>query len=300
MKPFRQLLRIMRSIQEHPLASRHKLLAYYRFLSWQAVSRLFPRGIPVNFTPRTKLLVRKGMTGATGNVYMGLHEFTEMAFLLHFLRKDDVFVDVGANVGSYTILAAAHVGCRTWAFEPIPATFESLQANIRLNKATAQVRSFACAVGAQAGYVQITATLDTVNHVLPEWENGAVAGIKVPVLTIDEALPTDVHPALIKIDVEGFESEVLAGMQGRLRNAGLLAVIIELNGSGARYGFQDESIHRLLMQYDFQPFDYDPFSRKLQPKERFGLHNTLYLRQVESVQERLQTSPQVRIFREVF
>jgi hypothetical protein len=50
-----------------------------------------------------------GMTGATGNLYVGLHEFEEMAFLLHFLRPGDLFADVGANVGSYTILAAVAV-----------------------------------------------------------------------------------------------------------------------------------------------------------------------------------------------
>jgi hypothetical protein len=37
---------------------------------------------------------------ATGNLYVGLHEFEEMAFLLHFLRRGDLFADVGANVGS--------------------------------------------------------------------------------------------------------------------------------------------------------------------------------------------------------
>ena len=45
-----------------------------------------------------------GMTGATGNVYCGLHEFEDMALVLHALRPRDLFVDVGANVGSYTVL----------------------------------------------------------------------------------------------------------------------------------------------------------------------------------------------------
>ena len=55
------------------------------------------------------------MTGATQNIYCGLQEFEEMAFLLHFLRKDDLPLDIGANIGSYTILAASSVGARTMA-----------------------------------------------------------------------------------------------------------------------------------------------------------------------------------------
>lgn len=52
------------------------------------------------------------MTGATGNIYVGLHEFEDMAFLLHVLRRTDLFVDVGANIGSYTILAGGAAGAK--------------------------------------------------------------------------------------------------------------------------------------------------------------------------------------------
>lgn len=46
------------------------------------------------------------MTGATGNWYCGLQEYEDMSFVLHALRPGDLFVDVGANIGSYSILAA--------------------------------------------------------------------------------------------------------------------------------------------------------------------------------------------------
>ena len=45
------------------------------------------------------------MHGVTGNVYCGLHDFAEMSFMLHLLRAGDLFADIGANVGSYTVLA---------------------------------------------------------------------------------------------------------------------------------------------------------------------------------------------------
>jgi predicted RNA methylase len=73
------------------------------------------------------------MTGATGNIYAGLHDFHEMALLLHFLRPCDVFVDIGANVGAYSVLASGVVGAKTFAFEPVPQTFACLRDNVRMN-----------------------------------------------------------------------------------------------------------------------------------------------------------------------
>ena len=50
------------------------------------------------------------MIGATGNLFCGLHEIEDMGFVLHFLRSDDIFLDVGVNVGTYTVLAAGVAG----------------------------------------------------------------------------------------------------------------------------------------------------------------------------------------------
>ncbi|MEJ7626598.1 MAG: FkbM family methyltransferase [Ferruginibacter sp.] len=82
------------------------------------------------------------MAGATGNIYMGLHEFPDMGFLLHFLRSEDLFFDIGSNIGSYTILASGQVGAKTFAFEPVPSTFSALHKNILANNLESIVRAF--------------------------------------------------------------------------------------------------------------------------------------------------------------
>jgi hypothetical protein len=63
-----------------------------------------------------KFFVRRGETGLTGNVYAGLHEFADMGYLLHVLRAQDTFIDGGANVGAYTILACVARGATGHAF----------------------------------------------------------------------------------------------------------------------------------------------------------------------------------------
>jgi len=104
-----------------------------RVLRWQIASHIQDEVI-VHWIGGTRLAARRGMTGLTGNIYAGLHEFADMAFVLHFLRPCDLFVDVGANVGSYTILASGVVRCHTVAFEPDPLTAAALERNINLNQ----------------------------------------------------------------------------------------------------------------------------------------------------------------------
>lgn len=106
-----------------------------------------------------------GLRGASGNYYCGLHEYADMSFLLHFLRPGELFEeDVGANVGRYSLLAAAECGARVMAFEPVPSSFEWLERNVADNGLQNQVQSFNHALGAMNGRVAITATLDVQNH----------------------------------------------------------------------------------------------------------------------------------------
>src|SRR5947207_3361417 len=102
----------LRYITRHPLNRKHPARAVGRFVRWQIGSRLIGGKAAVPFVGPTRLLISRGMHGATGNYYCGLHEFEDMALVLHALRPGDLFFDVGANVGSYTVLAGGAAGAR--------------------------------------------------------------------------------------------------------------------------------------------------------------------------------------------
>ena len=106
------ILGIIQKLIISPLSFNNKLKVILRFIKWQISQGIFQSTIIYNFTQNSKILIKKSMTGATGNLYYGLDEFNDMGFLLHFLRKKDVFIDVGSNVGSYTILASAEIGAK--------------------------------------------------------------------------------------------------------------------------------------------------------------------------------------------
>ena len=231
----------------------------------------------------------------TGNIYTGLHEFPDMGFLLHFLRAEDLFVDIGANVGSYTILACSAVGARGIAFEPVPSTYKKLVENIRLNYLDEKVKCVNKGVGDQQGTIAFTSDSDTTNHALASGEQ-CDNQVTVEVTSLDNALAGD-DPSLIKIDVEGYETLVLEGAREILKNQTLKAVIMELNGSGGRYGFDESKILESMLSNGFKTYSYKPLARKLINLEGKNLNsgNTLFIRDKSIVEDRLRVASKVTI-----
>ncbi len=289
------LINRLRSVLDHPLNRDRKADALIRYLKWQAGIRLVPGEVVFDWVHGAKFTVAKGEETLTGNVYCGLTEFTDMCFLLHALRASDQFADVGANLGSYTILACAAVGARGVAFEPVPASHARLVENIRLNRMEDLVRVVNMAVGDAPGEVAFTTGHGGMNHIVADGarENG---DITVEVGTLDMALAGE-SPALMKIDVEGYETPALRGAVETLNKESLLAVIIELDGHGARYGFDEDKIIDIMEGHGFRPHAYDPFSRALhglRGRNRDSL-NTIFIRDQKALAERLSGGPEIHV-----
>jgi len=292
---------ILKFISNHPLSKKHKLKAFTRFLKWQVTQTINPHAVVYPFIGTTKLWVRKGMTGATGNIYTGLHDFEDMSFLLHFLRAGDMFIDIGANIGSYTILAAGVAGASCIAIEPVPQSFEILKKNISLNKLPGKVTALNMAIGSQKGILSFTKHLDTINHVILDNDNkNGYPLIKIPSDRLDAVLTGKQKPSLIKIDVEGFEQEVINGATTLLGDKTLQAIIIELNGSGGRYGYDEKKIHEQIKGYGFSSYQYRPFNRELVSITGFENLNTIYLKDIDFVKARLRSADNISVFSEKF
>lgn len=243
-------------VLNHPLNRNEPFNALLRFLRWQLGSRLIQGAIIHDWIEGARFVARTGDTGLTGNIYAGLHEFEDMAFVLHVLRPDDLFIDVGANVGAYTILACAVAGARGAAFEPVPATSNRLLENLRINSIENQVQLHQKGVGNASGVLRFTSGLDTMNHALSDGES-QTGTLEVPVTTLDTAV--DITSAtIIKIDVEGYETPVLEGATRVLENPSVHAVVMELNGSGTRYGYDESVILAKMSGLGFEPFSYNP------------------------------------------
>jgi hypothetical protein len=188
----RNFLRLVRS---HPLTRENNWTTFVRLLRWQLASRLLAYPVVVPWVDDCRLVIKRGMVGASGNHYFGLHEFEDMGFLLHFLREDDL-----------------------WG---------------------------------------------------------------------------DERPVMIRMDVEGFETEALRGGEGGLGAPQLLALLIELKSYGACYGFDENALRDRFESWGLYLSGYDPIMRKLQPQARSCValqSNSHYVRDVQDAQARLSAS----------
>jgi FkbM family methyltransferase len=175
--------RMLRHYLNHPLGRRDRLGTFMRIVRWQIGSRALGAAVAVPFINGTRLLISRSMHGATGNVYVGLMEFEDMTFALHLLRKGDMFLDVGANVGVYSILAAAQ-GAKVLSIEPVPATYEQLLDNIHLNRFQARIDAHHMGVGSEPGELRFSTQSGPTNHVLAPGESTDNA-VTVAVDTLD-------------------------------------------------------------------------------------------------------------------
>lgn len=278
-------------IRNHPVNRNRKNKAVFEYGFVQIAARIVPGDVCRGFPNGTRLLVPPHMKGAAHYITPGLCEFEEMAFITHLLRPNELFVDVGANIGAFTVLASGVAGSRTVAFEANPETFEALSRNVKLNGLQERVKCVFAAAGRNEGEVSFTTGLGTENHIAPQ-QNGETA-TKVKMTTLDCQVNGD-SVNILKIDVEGFETEVLAGAVNTLKSPQLQALLIEKDNAGARYGFDEPLLHRNIQENGFAPYAYQPFSRQLVPKNIEAGGNIIYIRDFKAASEKLRAAAAFR------
>jgi len=140
--------------------------------------------------------------------WLGTYEAEKQRSFVGHLRPGDVFWDIGANVGFFTLLAARTVGKagRVYAFEPVPDNCEWLRRHVELN-AFANVELHELALGAEPAVMRFSRDVNaSQGHLSPEGE------LEVKVSSIDTLVERGlVPPHVIKMDIEGAELDALLG-----------------------------------------------------------------------------------------
>jgi len=153
-------------------------------------------------------------TSANHGCWLGTYERQLQQLLVRTLKSGDVFYDVGANVGFFSLLGSVLVGPagRVVAFEPLPRNVELLRANLGLN-GVANVAIVDAAVAETPG-----TTLLAVGGSPSMGSINAARGIEVRVVGLDDLVAKGEIPlpSAIKMDIEGAESRALSGARKTL------------------------------------------------------------------------------------
>lgn len=170
-------------------------------------------------------------------------------FFLFYLKPSYVVVDVGANIGYYTLLSAEKVGPsgKVYAFEAHPKIYKYLEENIHLNHFD-NVETFPVALGGQVGSVRFSdQSKDDMNNVTDAGE------ITVHMDALDNKMKSVSRVNLLKIDVEGYEKFVLSGSSETLGKTD--TIFFEAwDKHFSKYGYKLQDIFSILSPYGFSYF----------------------------------------------
>ncbi len=282
MNNVKKILQRYHQFRSHPLTRENPVEALGRYIIFNIKSRFRHEQI-ISWVGGLKFYARKGDAGLVSNIYHGLYEFEESIFLLHFLNEDDLFLDIGANLGHFSLLLSGVKNCRSIAVEPVPKTYRQLCRNIQLNSLQHLVKPFNIGISDSEDNLFFSTDRNTMDRVV---DASYASPVRVKVTSIDQLLENET-PVAIKLDVEGYEYFVLKGAERILSCEKLKVVIIELNNSGKKYGISDEKTVRLIMDKGFDPYFYRPETRSLTKLNSYNekAFNTIFIRNNIQVQD---------------
>jgi FkbM family methyltransferase len=160
-------------------------------------------------------------------------------------------VDVGAHIGNHSLYFSHVLGLRTLSFEPNPATFAHLRANIRDNGLAQRCHVRNAAVGSAGGHARASAP-SARNSGMARVENDPAGAVEV--VTLDDEVLDEPRIDIVKIDVEGWELEVLRGGSRTLaRHRPLVYVEVGPENFGELKAFLEAAGYRCWKRFNATP-----------------------------------------------
>lgn len=241
----KELVWLLGHVLQHPDNRQHRLRATLRFFHWQLHKRLrkTPITVRVGMNRWFKVICDSNFSSLV--VYNRLPDWDEMNFLMRLLRPEDGFIDIGANVGFYTVLASTVVTAGPiLSVEANPKNVPILREQVQLNGLqNATVMDFA--LGNVDGEVAFSdSSRETGSLASVSEADGRL--IKVPCKTLDAVLGNLALPdwTIAKMDVEGCEEMILQGGTETLAQKRVCIWLFELADAGLQR--HDSSADRLV------------------------------------------------------
>jgi len=185
------------------------------------------------------------------------------------IKKGMTVLDIGANIGYYTLIAANLVGRngRVFAFEPEPNNFFYLKENIKANSYENVVCCIQKGVSNKTGETKLFLDDETITyHRIYDIGNGRKS-VTINTITLDDFFKnSNAKIDFIKVDVEGAEAAVFQGMTNILKENKKIKIITEFYPLRLiDYGYDPETFLNELMKYSFKLYNINEPKQKIEP-----------------------------------
>ncbi|MDB5200757.1 MAG: methyltransferase FkbM family [Ferruginibacter sp.] len=251
------MLASLKFLLDAPYNRKHRAFAVSRFLQWKAIRFLKLSGRPVTVWGNRKMLLHHDSYQSMMIMYNYIVDWEEFHFISRFVQPHDSVFDVGANMGFYTIwLSRFNTEGSIHSFEPDDTNFDRLSRNIAANKLQDKVILNKLAVSNAIGPLFFTRGRDGENHISldQQTETSIVNAVRLD----DYVSATGIGQiAFMKIDVEGFETQVLEGAEQLLGAKKITVLQLEINKAIKNSGKRVDDLLNLLGRYGYQLCRYD-------------------------------------------
>ena len=256
------MLKLINDIFSHPANRNSRVAAIMRAVRWHLSKRL--SGQPHDIPYHGKLLrCHPTSHSASRAIYFScLPDYREMRFILDFLRPGDNFIDAGANIGLYTLLALSVVGDNghVYAFEPNPHVAAMLRESLRLNSAS-NVTIHEIGLADVDGSAAFSADGDDcTSHIVA---SSTTANTEILIARLDRILD-DIPYAMAKFDIEGYEPFAIRGASQWTKTGNPPVMLIEMGGYSKRHGISTSDFIQELEQIGYFTAIYNPNTREIE------------------------------------
>jgi FkbM family methyltransferase len=253
------IARDLKQVYSHPYNKQHKVFALWRYIKYLMLKAKGTAKIQLHVWGNRNLFWYKDSKQGTWLLFNYIIDWEEYKLIEHIAKPDSTIVDVGANVGYYTLWASRfNDKGKVYSFEPNDINFQRLSENVNSNPSVKHVVPVKNAVSNKCGTVSMTNELDTLNHIV---DDGSITGngtVEVVCVTLDHFADTNHIEQIdyLKIDVEGFEFEVLSGAQKMLAANRIGIIQVEINNALDNSGHTSQQLLNLFATHGYSLCSY--------------------------------------------
>jgi FkbM family methyltransferase len=254
------LFKQLETILNHPLNHRKKIHTFIKVVWWKINQVFFRIPAVIEMTKGAKLVCYPTSSYGSFVVYANFPEFEEMDFIKNIVSDGHTVIDVGANIGSISILSASQgKTVKVYAFEPTEKLIPYLQENININQFQNQIIIHQHAISNKNGTLKFVLESESeINHI-HSGNNKEKNLVTVKSSTLDKiARDSKIkHVDLLKVDVEGAELLVFKGAKKLFKEKRIETIVFELNKNINNFGYSAKDLISLLKNNNFFVFKFE-------------------------------------------